>query len=348
LKTRILSFGSLASPLAKAQTQAVVSRLQILFPRLTCQMTMIPSPLAEQEKEGEPFMAASAAEVEYLEEQLLAEEFRLMVVRATDLVLPLREGVTYCAVPERDTPFDAFLNRQGKIADEMEDASRIGVLNLRSKIQMKALWPDLGISILPGGLDAAMETLLRKCEVDGLVIPAAATEHLGIQGIVSEIFYPEMILPSSGQGILVLLCRSEDKEVRDLLKDLHSEATFLEMEAEHAFMQHFASDQDLPVAVLARVERGRIEITGAVGSIQGENANKLGTEGDAANAVALGTGLAQNLLGSLDSVIELLAADFPDGLPAEDVDEIHDDNPEFDPDIEAELAQLELPPEDDD
>jgi len=340
VKTPVLSFGSLSSSLAKAQTQAVISQLQETYPRMTCQMTIIPSPLTDEEREGEPFLAACAAEVEFLENQLLAEEFRLVVVRATDLVLPLREGVTYAAIPERDTPFDALLNRQGRIIDEMEPASRIGVLNQRSQTQLKDIWPDLDIVLLQSGLDAAMETLLRKCEIDGLVVPAAATEHLGIQGIVSEIFYPEMILPSSGQGILVLLCRTEDQDISGMLKNLHSQATFLEMEAEHAFMQCFTSDQDLPISVLAQVEHKQIQITGAIGSTHDESSNKLTLTGKAANAIQLGTELAQKLLGNLHSVIELLEADFPDGLP--------DDDCEFEGDIDQELTNFEIPQENDD
>jgi len=300
-------------------------------------MTIIPSPLSDQEKSDEPFLAASAGEVEFLEEQLLAEEFRVVVVRAVDLVLPLREGVTYAAIPARGIPFDALLNRQGHIADEMEDGSRIGVLNLRSKIQISTLWPNLEVDIVNGGLDTAMEILLRKCEIDGLVLPAATTEHLGIQGIVSEIFYPEMVLPSSGQGILALLCRSADKEVQDLLKDVHSEATFLEMEAEHAFIQHFAADQDLPISVLARVDHDAINITGAIGSVSGSRANKQSIDGKATEATTLGAELASKLMFNTETLIELLEADFPDGLPGDDLDDFEDSAVE-----DTDLTDLDL------
>lgn len=317
----VLSFGTLTTPLAKAQTQAVIDRLQNEHPRLACQMTIVPAPSRSAALTREPFFAASAADVQYLEEQLVAKVFRFVVVRAGDLVLPLREGVTYAAVPARYTPFDAFLNRQGMILDDMPDQVVIGVMNLRTKIQMKALWPRLNFRIIPGGIDHALELFLRHCELDGLVVPAATAEHLGIQGIVSEIFYPEMMLPSSGQGILVVLGREDDHEGCKLLKSLHSEASFLEMEAEHAYMQRFASDQDLPVSVLAQVDRNRICITGAIASLH-STANQEVIEGKALHASQLGTELAEKLLLSGEAVIDLLEADFPDGLPEEfDADE---------------------------
>ncbi len=339
----VLSFGTLASPLAKAQTQAVIDRIQEVHPRFTCQMIITPSPVRPDENGQEPFLAASAAEVEHLEEQLLAEEFRFVVQRAADLVLPLREGVTYAGTPARSTPFDAFLNRQGLIADEMPDNAVVGVLNLRTKTQMVSLWPRLKIKILPGGLTGALEIFLRRCEVDGLVLPAAVAEHLGIQGIVTELFYPEMMLPSSGQGILVILGREEDKEGRDLLASIHSPATFQEMEAEHAFMQRFASDQDLPVSVLAQVDRKKILVTGAIASLRGTT-NRDSAEGPTPNAGQIGADLAEKLLMNGDSVIDLLEADFPDGLPALD----QEDDPlggGVEDELETELSDLDQPEE---
>jgi len=37
--------------------------------------------------------------------------------------------------------------------------------------------------------------------VDGLVLPAVVAEHLGIQALVSELYFPEMMLPGGGQVI---------------------------------------------------------------------------------------------------------------------------------------------------
>jgi hypothetical protein len=41
-------------------------------------------------------------------------------------------------------------------------------------------------------MDAALETLLRQADLDGLVAPAAVAEHLGLQSVVTEIFNPEL------------------------------------------------------------------------------------------------------------------------------------------------------------
>lgn len=344
VNARVLSFGCLNTQLAKDQTQVVLDRLQALNPRLTCRVQVIPSPLDAKALVGESFLATSTGEVEFLEKQLLAGEFRLTVIRAEDLVLPLCAGLTYAAIPRRDTPFDAFLTRQNHIIDEMPDGSVIGVLSLRSRTQMQVLWPNLVFRLLRGGMQSALESLLRRSELDGLIAPAAAVEHLGLQGIVAEIFNPELVLPSGGQGIMVVLGRAEDTEVRELLAPLHCEETQREMEAEHAFLQRFASDLELPVGVLARCAQGRLTVTGAVGSSDAAAVGLQQREGPPDQAARLGTELAESILLNDQALIGLLEAEFPEGLPA-DLDE---DERDIDPDLAVLKEYPELNPEQDD
>jgi hydroxymethylbilane synthase len=315
---KVVSFGCLNTQLAKDQTRVVLDRLQTLNPRLTCRVQVVPSPISPAQLGGESFLAASAAEVEFLETQLLQGDFRLAVICAQDLVLPLREGLTFAAIAQRDTPYDAFLTRENLIIDDMHDGATIGVLNLRSRVQMQALWPNLQFRQLRGGMQSALEALLRRCELDGLIAPAAVVEHLGLQGIVAEIFSPELVLPSGGQGILAVLGRADDAEVRELLAPLHSEATQRELEAEHAFLQRFASDLELPVGVLARCVENQLLVTGAVGSSDAAAAAVRQRGGPPDEAVRLGTELAEALLHDDAALIGLLEAEFPEGLPGED------------------------------
>jgi hydroxymethylbilane synthase len=276
------------------------------------------SPVPASAKVGEPFIAASLGEMEFLERQLVTEQARLVVVEAADMVLPLPEGLAVICVPDRSTPYDAYLNRQGLIMDEMDPGSCVGVLSMRSRAQMQSLWPDISFRILRGGVDLAMEIHLRRVEIDGLVLPAAVTEHLGIQGIVAEIFAPDFILPGPGQGTLVILGRSNDLEARELLADLHSADTAVELETEQAFCRRMISDQDLPVGALARVSGDEVVITGTTGP----GTKRIAVNGPLLEAVAVGSGLAEQILSRGESFADLLEADFPDGLPEENNEDL--------------------------
>lgn len=311
MNSRVLSFASLASPLARSQTQSVIDQIQDHLPRVTCQLNVLPSPVPDTVKCGDVFGAVSRDEVQYLAEVLLQDQARLCVVAAADLSVPLPAELAIVCVLNRALPFDAYLNREGLIMDEMEPGSRVGVMSLRSRSQMSALWPDLKFEILRGGVDKAMEIHLREAQIDGLVIPAAATENLGIQGIVAEIFAPEFILPSPRQGILAIVGRASDHEARDMLAELHSTDTAVELVTEQAFCSRMISDQDLPVGALAQVEAGQVSIVGATGA----GTSRIVVNGSVEEAAAVGAGLAQQILSSGESFADLLEAEFPDGLP---------------------------------
>jgi hydroxymethylbilane synthase len=321
LKTLVLSFGSLASPLAKNQTQAVIDRVQQENPRATCQLSILPSPWDEKDSADEIFNATSPREIGYLLDLLRQEQCRLVVVEAADLAQPLPEDVEILCVPDRVNPFDAFLNRQGMIVDEMDPGSRIGVLTARSRAQMSSLWPDLDFQILTGGVDRAMETHMRRNEIDGLVLPAAVTELLGIQGIAAEIFSPDFILPGPGQGVLLVIGKAGDEEARAELAAIHSRDSEAEFVAEMAFRWRMISDRDVPVGALARVTADRLVIVGGTGSAS----NRISVDGKLGQAEEIGAGLASQILQDIRSFADLLEADFPDGLPGDDdLDDLDD------------------------
>jgi len=343
LKARVLSFGSLSSSLSRNQTQAFIDLVHREIPRLSCQLTVLPSPLKEEDNEHLVFTAASIAEFDYLAGLIVENQIHAVVMEVADLPLILPDGIKILCAPPRFTPFDAYLNRQGQIMDEMDPGSRVGVLSNRSKSQMQHLWPDIDFMIMHGGVDKAMETHMRHSEIDGLVLPAAATEHLGIQGIVAEIYEPGFILPGPGQGSLVVIGRANDDDTRKDLAPLHCKATMVEILAEIAFRQHMISDQDLPVGVLARVTDDEVVIEGATGACR----NRVMVNGPLHQYEEIGAGLAMQLMSSGEALADLLEAEFPDGLPPEDEENDLDSNDESEltedePDeLDAEIAALD-------
>jgi len=308
-----LTFASLASPLARCQAQAVIDRLQRRARNLTCGLELLNSPVADGPRSGEAFVAACRTEVAFLLGELAAGRARCLVLEAADMLAAGLGAAAIVCVPDRGAPFDAFLNRSGRIMDEMEPRSRIGVMSQRVRAQLQHLWPDLRFEILRGGVDRALEIHLRRSEVDGLVLPASVAEQLGIQGIVAEIFAPEFVLPGPGQGTLVVVAREGDDQARELLAPLHSEDSARELAAETAFHGRMLPDQDLPVGALARVEGAAVEIVGCTGT----GRRHVAAAGAASEAAAVGGELALKLLSHRESLADLLDVDFPDGLPDE-------------------------------
>lgn len=311
------TLGTLDGRLNRAQTQLIIERLQAVHPKAIFDMTTVTDPVASRRSAAELYCAHSPSEVDVLLSHLVAGEFQLLDVSADDLIRPLPEGVAIAAVPERNTPFDALVHKGGVIADDLGDGALVGVLSRRSQAQIAALWPHLHTRLMYGGAVEALDAYLQREEVDGLVLPAAVAERLGVQDIVTEIFFPELMLPGAGQGLIAILARADDAEVLEMAAAVDSPQSRAEMLAELAFRERLCGDQDCPLGVLAQAGDESVIITGAVGSTRGGSLNQAVLRGSADDAASLGVRLAEQLLMHTTSLIDLLEADFPEGLPVE-------------------------------
>lgn len=311
------TLGTLDGRLNRAQTLLVIERLRAAHPKAIFDMATVSDPRTNRQSASELYCANSAAEIELLLSQLLDGEFQLLDVAAEDIVRPLPNGLVVAAVPERNTPFDALLHKGGCIADDLEDGTRVGVLSRRSMAQIHQLWPQLKPKLLYGGAVEALDAYLQDEAVDCLVMPAAIAERLGVQDIVTEIFFPEMTLPGAGQGLIAIIARAGDAEALAMAGAVDSPQSRAEMTAELAFRERICSDQDCPLGVLAQAGEDSLIITGAVGSLHGHSMNQAVLRGPSSEAAALGVRLAEQLLLNTASLIDLLEADFPEGLPVE-------------------------------
>ncbi len=308
--SKALNFGCLESALAKNQTQEVINLVQGLGLKATCQLSMYCSPVSEDENADEVFLASSDGEIDHLVRMLQNNQIRLAVMEASDVKRPLPADLEVLCVPPRKTPFEAFLNRQGQIMDELPSGSTVGVLSTRTQAQMSDLWPDISFPMLTGGVDRAMATHMRHSGIDGLVLPASVTELLGIQSIVAEIFSPDFLLPGPGQGIILVIGRKDDTTARETLKKIHCQNTFHEWQAEQAFMFCIGAEQELNPGVMARVMGNNILIVASTGP----GIKRISVSGTLKEAEEVGEGLASQILDSFDAFADLIAANFPGGV----------------------------------
>jgi len=309
------SIGTLDGRLNRAQTQRVIGMLTATHPRAIFDMVTVADPVSNRRSASELYTSHSPSELSILLERLAAGEFQLLDVAADDLVRPLPDNLVIAAVPARGTPYDALVHKGGMIADDLPEGTRVGVLSLRSQAQIAAIWPGLRPKLIYGGAVSALDSYLQNDEVDALVMPATQAELLGVQDLVSEIFFPEMMLPGAGQGTILILARKSDEGAIAMARDVHSEASYREVLAELAFRERICSDQDCPVGVLAQAGDDEMILTGAIGSPSGSSQDHAVLRGEVAESAELGQRLAERLLVSPTSLVDLLEADFPEGLP---------------------------------
>ncbi|HKW50673.1 MAG TPA: hydroxymethylbilane synthase [Candidatus Eisenbacteria bacterium] len=230
-----------------------------------------------------------------LERALAKGAIDLAVQNAKDLAPEPESGVVLAAVTERLTPFDVLIARDETIMDELPDGAVISAHTPLRRAQLLRYRDDLKLVDFTGSLDERIR-MLDSGEVDGLVVSAAAVEHLGFQDRVTEIFTTEVLLPAAGQGACVIQVRQGSKDLLKLAKHLETPTARMEIESERAFARELKADASMAIGALAAIDGQNVRLDGLVTDRDGRRAVRDVEEGEAGDEVGIGSRLAQRLL----------------------------------------------------
>jgi hydroxymethylbilane synthase len=171
----------------------------------------------------------------------------------------------------------------------------VGTSSPRRRAIVLSLRPDLDVQPIRGNVD----TRLRKLDAGGfeaIVLAAAGLDRLGLSVPHRELLDPEVFVPAVGQGILALEARVDDRTTLDHLAALDDPATRPCALAERAYLARLGASCNTPMAAHARLEQGRVRLTGIVASEDGRQLLRATATAPAVEALELGRGLAETLL----------------------------------------------------
>jgi hydroxymethylbilane synthase len=226
----------------------------------------------------------------------------LAVHSAKDLPSEVAPGLTLAAFPVRADPRDALV---GGRLDSLAPGASIATGSVRRRAQLAWIRPDLTFV----GLRGNIATRLSRVPPGGaVVVAAAALERLGWSDRAAEVLDPSLLVPQVGQGAIAVECRADDVDVLALLAAIDDPSVRAAVEVERAFLARLGGGCDLPVGAYAQVApAGSIRVDGVLASLDGRimlratrysDAGGAGGAGGAGDRVALGTALAEGLLGA--------------------------------------------------
>ena len=174
---------------------------------------------------------------------------------------------------------------------------------------------DVRIKPLRGNLDTRLKKL-DSGEYHAIVLAAAGLKRLGLGARIRQIFDPETMLPSAGQGALGIEIRSDRADLKTALAPLIHQPTWLRVAAERAVSRALGGSCSVPLAAHATwADDGALVLDAAWGELvdleatadltgvmQAKLAKPLiraqrrGVVADLAAAEALGLRVAQDLL----------------------------------------------------
>jgi hydroxymethylbilane synthase len=188
----------------------------------------------------------------------------LAVHSAKDLPAEDGDGVVVAAVPERASPLDVLVTRDG----ELPRRARIGTSSLRRRAQILRRRPDVAVVELRGNVDTRLAKLERG-EVDGLVLAAAGLLRLGVVPANTAPMSVSEMVPAPGQGCLGVQARAGDRPVLDAVAALDHGPSRTAFEAERRLVALLGGGCALPLGAIAELEAGRIRLRAVVLSADG-------------------------------------------------------------------------------
>jgi hydroxymethylbilane synthase len=284
------------SPLALWQAEHVATALQRHHPGLAVELVrmttrgdrILDSPLAK--------VGGKGLFVKELEQGMLEGRADLAVHSMKDVPVDFPAGLHLAVILDRAEHRDAFVSNDYATLAELPLGARVGTCSLRRQCQLLAWRADLQICELRGNVNSRLAKL-DAGDFDAVILAGAGLLRLGFGDRIRELLTPEQSLPAIGQGAIGIECRADDVRINGLLAPLADPVTSLQVSAERALNARLSGGCQVPIAGYAEVDGDRLWLRGLVGSPDGREMVRGERRGTTAEAVALGTALAEELLG---------------------------------------------------
>lgn len=293
MTARKLRIGTRGSKLALAQTRTVLELLSERLPEIEPQVITVRT-LGDRlpaEKRGET--DGKGAFTGDIEDLLAKGELDLAVHSLKDLSVELAKELKIGATPPRGDPRDALVSARGEKLSELPKGASVGTSSIRRKVQLLNLRSDLKMVDVHGNVETRVRKL-TELRFGGVVLAAAGLDRLSMGERVSQRFAVEEIVPSAGQGTIVVQVRNGDSEIERIVSKINDEKTMRASECERAFTRAIGGDCYVPAGAHASVNGRSLTLVGMIASPDGRVVLKRSAT--STDPIGLGESLGEELL----------------------------------------------------
>jgi hydroxymethylbilane synthase len=260
-----LNIGTRGSPLALAQAYETRSRLATAFnlPEAAFEIVVIKTT-------GDKILDRPLKEIggkglftREIEEDLLSGRIDIAVHSMKDMPTVQPEGLLLDTYLPREDVRDAFISPRASGLADLSPGTVVGTSSLRRRAQLKLRRPDLEVVEFRGNL----QTRLKKLE-DGVAeatfLAMAGLNRLEMDDVPKTPIEVETMLPAVAQGAIGIERRSDDSRAADMLAAIHDGPTGQRLAAERAFLAGLDGSCETPIAGLAILDGGTLNLRGEV------------------------------------------------------------------------------------
>ena len=203
-----------------------------------------------------------------IEKELQDKNIDIAVHALKDMPALETQGLKTDAFLERNDPREILITINKQKLSELKKNSIIGTSSFRREYQIKKIRSDLQCKLIRGNVDTRIKKL-KDGIYDAIILSYAGIKFLNFDSEISEIFSPEKIIPSAGQGIIALQCREDDEEIISVLKKINHNETFIRAHVERNILKVLEGDCETAVGAHSIIKDDKIIVEAELFSLDG-------------------------------------------------------------------------------
>lgn len=292
--SRLIRIGTRASKLALAQAQMLARALTQAHPGLETELIAMTTAGDRELHKQLSDWGYKGLFTKELEDALIADQVDLAVHSMKDMPSVLPEGLVIAGMMERADVRDAWISPHYADIAAVPEGATVGTSSARRAAQLLHIRPDLNIVQFRGNV----ETRLRKLD-EGVAVAtflaSAGLIRLGLSHHIRHYIAPEDMLPAVAQGAIGIECLEARADIREMIAAISHAPTVTCLTAERAFLAELDGSCQTPIAGLAILNKGNIELRGEVLSLDGKIRHFHSISGSVNDAAQLGETLGREL-----------------------------------------------------
>ena len=229
-----------------------------------------------------------------IEQELLEKKIDIAVHALKDMPALETDGLQTNCFLKRNDPREVIISRDGKNIKEIKTGALIGTSSFRREFQINKLRKDLKTKLIRGNVDTRIKKL-NDGLYDAIILSLAGLSFLNLENKVSQIFSTDEIIPSAGQGIIALQCRSDDNHIKSLLEKINDKETAVRAISERNVLKVLEGDCETAVGVHSKLENERIVLQAELFSLDGLQKFYESGSSDIKNSAELGFEIGKKL-----------------------------------------------------
>ena len=229
-----------------------------------------------------------------IEQELLEKKIDIAVHALKDMPALETDGLQTNCFLKRNDPREVIISRDGKNIKEIKTGALIGTSSFRREFQINKLRKDLNTKLIRGNVDTRIQKL-NDGLYDAIILSLAGLSFLNLENKVSQIFSTDEIIPSAGQGIIALQCRSDDNHIKSLLEKINDKETAVRAISERNVLKVLEGDCETAVGVHSKFENERIILQAELFSLDGLQKFYESGSSDIKNSAELGFEIGKKL-----------------------------------------------------